>query len=77
MQPFDWSRITWGRPDSPPTVLCSYCSAALEEGDDAPVPLMLFTSKGFAARFCPKCSELAASASLERRYKGMPSGNGS
>jgi hypothetical protein len=78
-KPFDWAKITWGRPDSRPTVLCSYCSAALEQGEDAPVPLMLFTAKGYAARFCPKCSELVASASLETRYTKewkLPSGDG-
>jgi hypothetical protein len=69
MTKFDWSRVTWGRPDSRPTVLCSYCSASLNENDDAGPPLMLFTSKGYAARFCPKCSDLAVRASLKGRYK--------
>jgi hypothetical protein len=62
---FDWTRVTWGRPDSPPTVLCSYCSAALPEGDDAPIPLMLFTGDGHAARFCPRCGEACLKASLD------------
>jgi hypothetical protein len=74
LAPFDWSRITWGRPDSPSTVLCSYCSASLKEKDEP--HLMMWTGDGHAAQFCPACSELAVSASLELRYKGMPSGNG-
>jgi hypothetical protein len=51
-KPFDWSRITWGRPDSPPTVVCSSCSAALSEND---VPLILWNKAGYSARFCPRC----------------------
>jgi hypothetical protein len=51
---FDWSRVTWGRPDSPPSVLCSYCSASLP-GDS--VPLILTTGQGYAARFCDACAE--------------------
>jgi hypothetical protein len=49
---FDWSKVTWGRPDSVPTVLCSYCSASLNEDD---VPLILWNAQGFSARFCEKC----------------------
>ena len=59
MTPFDWRRITWGRPDSPVTVLCSYCSAALSDDD---VPLILATEAGFAARFCPQCTEAVSTA---------------
>jgi hypothetical protein len=68
---FDWAKITWGRPDSPPTVLCSYCAAALAEGDG---PLILWTGDGHSARFCPACSELVAAASLGERYRraGQP-----
>jgi hypothetical protein len=46
---FDWSRCTWGRPDSVPSALCSYCSASI--GDDE-IPLMMWNAKGFAVRFC-------------------------
>jgi hypothetical protein len=49
---FDWGRVTWGRPDSPPTVLCSYCSASIPDDD---VPLILWTDKGYAAHFCKQC----------------------
>jgi hypothetical protein len=49
---FDWAKVTWGRPDSPPSVLCSYCSGSLNEND---VPLMMFTKDGYAAKFCPAC----------------------
>jgi hypothetical protein len=35
---FDWRKVTWGRPDSPRSALCSYCSAAIPEYD---VPLMM------------------------------------
>lgn len=49
---FDWSKVTWGRPDSPRSVLCSYCSAAIAEDD---VPLIMWTSEGYAAQFCDAC----------------------
>ena len=49
---FDWGKVTWGRPDSPATVLCSYCSAVVPEDD---VPLILWTDKGYSARFCKLC----------------------
>jgi len=49
---FDWSRLTWGRPDSPPTVLCSYCSASLTEEE---VPLILTNKDGWTVRFCDAC----------------------
>jgi hypothetical protein len=51
---FDWGRVAWGRPDSPRSPLCSYCSAALDE--DA-VPLCMWTSDGRAAQFCDDCQE--------------------
>ena len=56
---FDWKRITWGRPDSPVSALCSYCSAAI--GDDD-VPLRMWNKEGFAAQFCDAC---------QRRWFGM------
>jgi hypothetical protein len=49
---FDWGRVAWGRPDSVPTVLCSYCSASLPEDS---CPLILSTREGHAARFCDAC----------------------
>lgn len=51
---FDWSKVTWGRPDSPPSVLCSYCSASIGEDD---VPLIMWKPDGHCARFCEKCME--------------------
>lgn len=47
---FDWGRVMWGRPDSPPTSLCSYCCGALPH-----VPLMLWDEKGACAQFCDDC----------------------
>jgi hypothetical protein len=49
---FDWKKLTWGRPDSVPTALCSYCSAVLPE-DDA--PLIMSNAEGLTVRFCDKC----------------------
>lgn len=49
---FNWSKLTWGRPDSPPTALCSYCSAAIPEDS---VPLILSNADGWTVRFCDKC----------------------
>lgn len=51
---FDWSKLTWGRPDSPPSVLCSYCSAVIPEDD---VPLILWNDEGASVRFCTNCME--------------------
>jgi hypothetical protein len=58
---FDWNKLTWGRPDSQPTALCSACSAALNEDD---VHLIVWTEGGYSARFCPPCGELAGKALL-------------
>jgi hypothetical protein len=54
---FDWDKVTWGRPDSPPSVLCSYCSAVLPEDDGewADPPLMMWKADGHAAQFCADC----------------------
>jgi hypothetical protein len=49
---FDWDRVTWGRPDSIVSPLCSYCSAAI--GADE-MPLRVWTHSGHAAQFCEKC----------------------
>jgi hypothetical protein len=61
---FDWDRLTWGRPDSVPTVLCSNCSATLDD-----VPLILWTGDGWSVRFCRECGEQAFDA-LKRRGAG-------
>ena len=49
---FDWSRVAWGKPDSPRSRFCSYCFAVIP--DDA-VPLMLWKDDGHAAQFCDAC----------------------
>ena len=49
---FDWAKVTWGRPDSPRSVLCSYCSAVIPEDS---VPLMMWKGDGHAAQFCDVC----------------------
>jgi hypothetical protein len=51
---FDWSKVTWGRPDSVPSVLCSYCSASISEDE---VPLILWDKRSFAAKFCKRCMQ--------------------
>jgi hypothetical protein len=51
---FDWNRLTWGRPDSVPSKLCSYCSAVIPEDD---VPLIMSNAEGWTVRFCDKCME--------------------
>jgi hypothetical protein len=49
---FDWGRVTWGRPDSPVSALCSYCSAGIGADD---MPLRLWREDGSAAQFCDEC----------------------
>jgi ribosomal protein L24E len=51
---FDWKRVTWGRPDSPRSALCSYCSAVISDGDGE-VPLIMWKNDGHAAQFCDVC----------------------
>lgn len=51
---FDWSRVAWGRPDSPVSAVCSYCFAAIGEND---IPLRLSSEDGHAAQFCDACME--------------------
>jgi hypothetical protein len=51
---FDWAKVTWGRPDSPRSALCSYCSAVIPEDS---VPLIMWKSDGHAAQFCDACME--------------------
>lgn len=49
---FDWRRVTWGRPDSVRTAVCSYCHGALPE-----VPLMLWRNDGSCMQLCDTCVE--------------------
>lgn len=49
---FDWTRVVWTRPDSPPPAVCSYCSGALSD-----VPLMMWNSRGACISFCDDCVE--------------------
>jgi hypothetical protein len=49
---FDWGHLPWGRPDSVPTVVCSYCSASIGEDD---MPLILSNAEGWTVRFCDAC----------------------
>jgi hypothetical protein len=49
---FDWDKVSWGRPDSPRSVLCSYCSSSIGEDE---VPLVMWKDDGHAAQFCDKC----------------------
>jgi hypothetical protein len=51
---FDWNKLTWGRPDSVPSKLCSYCSAVIPEES---VPLIMSNDEGLTVRFCDKCME--------------------
>jgi hypothetical protein len=44
--------VNWGRPDSPPSALCSYCSAVIPEDS---VPLIMWQADGHAAQFCDEC----------------------
>jgi hypothetical protein len=49
---FDWRKVAWGRPDSPPRPLCCYCHGPLPE-----VPLMLWREDGSGISFCDGCVE--------------------
>jgi hypothetical protein len=51
---FDWSHVSWGRPDSPLSALCSYCSDSISEDD---LPLILWSDDGHPAQFCETCAE--------------------
>jgi hypothetical protein len=52
MPGFDWTRVAWGRPDSPVRGLCSYCHGPLPE-----CPLILTKRDGLTAMFCDTCTE--------------------
>ncbi len=49
---FNWAKVTWGRPDSPRSALCSYCSAVIP--DDS-VPLIMWDTQSYAIQFCEAC----------------------
>ena len=49
---FNWMAVSWGGPSEPLTRSCSYCDAELGEDD---VPMIMWTSEGFCARFCVAC----------------------
>jgi len=51
---FDWNKVTWGRPDSVRSCLCSYCSAVIPEGA---MPLIMWTNDSHAAQFCLACQK--------------------
>jgi hypothetical protein len=51
---FDWSHVTWGKPDSVRSAICSYCSAGIGADEDY-VPLMLYSDDGHCAQFCDAC----------------------
>jgi hypothetical protein len=51
---FDWAKVTWGRPDSVVSALCSYCSAAIGEDD---FPLRMWNVESYAAQFCDRCQK--------------------
>ena len=51
---FDWSLVAWGKPNSRPRELCSYCHAKIDDDD---VPLMLWKPDGSMAQFCERCIE--------------------
>jgi hypothetical protein len=50
---FDWAKLAWGRPDSPPSVLCSYCSTSLGERD---IPMRMWNPEGYTVALCGKCA---------------------
>jgi len=49
---FDWAHVTWGKPDSVRSALCSYCSAGI---NDDSVPLILCRGDDYVAQFCDSC----------------------
>lgn len=51
---FDWAHVAWGRPDSPRSVICSYCSAFISDED---CPMIMWKPDGSAAQFCDECQE--------------------
>jgi len=51
---FNWKHVSWGHPESPPSVLCCYCSAGIAEQD---IPFTIARPDGHVARFCDACAE--------------------
>lgn len=49
---FEWSRVAWGKPDSPRSLFCSYCFDTIPETS---IPLRIWTEDGHAAQFCDRC----------------------
>jgi hypothetical protein len=49
---FDAGKLAWGKSDSPPRSLCSYCHGPLSD-----VPLMLWLDDGSAIQLCDTCVE--------------------
>ena len=49
---FNWTAVSWGGPDEPPSDKCSYCGDELPEDS---VPLMMWNKDGWAAQFCDTC----------------------
>jgi hypothetical protein len=54
---FNWAQISWGGPDEPRTLTCSYCDAPIngEDDDDDHVPLIMWNDEGWCAEFCNAC----------------------
>lgn len=50
---FDWAHVAWGKPNSPRSTLCSYCSAGIPSDS---VPLILCKPDGHVAQFCRACT---------------------
>jgi hypothetical protein len=44
--------VNWGGPDERVTDRCSVCEAPFDEED---IPLCMWSSEGWAARFCDAC----------------------
>lgn len=49
---FNWMAVSWGAPDEVAARECSYCDAPI---GDAEVPLIMWNSIGWCARFCEGC----------------------
>ena len=49
---FEWMAVSWGGPGEPLVRQCSYCDAEIDSDD---VPMVMWTSTGWRARFCVEC----------------------
>jgi hypothetical protein len=54
LKSLDSLSVNWEGPDEPPGDRCSFCEAPLKEDD---VPLVMWSSEGWTARFCDRCAE--------------------